>query len=376
MSKPTSSRAEIRREIARLLGMEFFRRHESYSVASTGSAVGTFRDTTKSQENDYWNNMWLYITGDTASTGNIGQMRHITDFSSTGNKFTLEADLPSAPTVTATQYEVYNIFNPLELHQAINRAISEAFPAFFDIVTDETLIVKEDTLDYSLASLTNKPWIISSVWIEQPDESMTGTATAGAVGYLTDTNADFTGVDSTWLISIYAGTGAGQLRSVATLTGTTRVNPSAVFTTAPDTTSKYRVWNPAEQSQKWYRVYAFHTDAGEHPSTLYLTRAYSSVYGARIRLVYGCQASEITSETATTVVPKEYVICRAIEMLASSRISNARSDRDKWMVMEQIYRQKAEEYRQRNSFHMPTTIQQEYDWSVPSSNNQDNPLDW
>lgn len=375
MAKPTSTRAEIRRAVCRILGMKFFKSFENYSTCSTASTVSRVVDTCLTQQDDEWKNMYFFIAGDSNAASNVGAVRRITSFDAAGDALLPEFDLLAAPT-GATQYEIHNIFSTFEIHQAINQAIAEAFPAFFDIVSDESLVIKEDTTDYSLSSLTYSPWIISSVWLEQPDESMMGTATAGAVGYLTDTNANFTGVDTNWKISIYDGTGAGQLRSVSSLTGTTKINVSVAFTTAPDTTSKYRVWNPLEQSQKWHRVYAFHTDLGEHPSTLYLTKKYSNIYGARIRLVYATQPAELTSEASTTVVPEEYVISRAVEMLAASRVANSRTDRDKWAVMEQMYRQRAETYRQRNSFRMPTTIQQEYDFSNPSALQDENWLDW
>ena len=376
MAKPTSTRAEIRRAICRILNMKFFKSFESYSTCSSGSStVSKAVDTCLTQQDDEWMNMWMYIASDSNSTGNIGAVRRITSFDAAGDALYPEYDFPAALT-SATQYEIHNIFSTFEIHQAINQAIQEAFPAFFDVITDESIVIKEDTVDYSLTGMTYKPWIISSVWIEQPNDSLTGTATAGAVASLTDSAADFSDVTSDWKISIYDGTGAGQLRSVSSVTGTTVIVPSVNFTTAPDSTSKYRVWNPLDQSQKWYRVFAFHTDSGEYPATLYLTKTYSEVVGARIRIVYASAPIELTTEASTTVIPKEYIISRAVEMLAASRVANSRTDRDKWAVMEQMYRQRAENFRLRNSFRMPTTIQQETDWGTPSSRLDENPLDW
>ena len=375
MSKPTSTRATIRRAVCRTLNMKFFKSFESYSTCSALSTASKVVDTCLTQPDDEWKNMWMYIAGDSGSTGNTGAVRRITSFDAAGDALFPEYDFPGTPS-TATQYEIHNIFSTFEIHQAINQAITESFPAFFDVIADETLVIKEDTLDYDLTGLTYTPWIISSVWLEQPATSIMGTATAGAVGSLTDTNADFTDVTDDWKISIYADTGAGQLRSVGSVTGTTVIVPSAVFTTAPDTTSKYRVWNPLDQTQSWYRVFAFRGDTGEHPSTLYLTKSYSGVVGGRIRIIYATQPIELTSETSTTVVPKEYIISKAVEILAASRVANSRVDRDKWAVMEQMFRQRSEEFRRRNSFHMPTTIQQEYDFGNPSIGSQENWLDW
>jgi hypothetical protein len=98
-----------------------------------------------------------------------------------------------------------------------------------------------------------------------------GTATAGAVGTLTDSNA-------TWTVNQYAnsdviivsGTGAGQRRRIASNTATVLTLAAAVtgnantgnFATAPDTTSVYRIqpssdflyYTPGSTSATFYKI--------------------------------------------------------------------------------------------------------------------------
>jgi len=79
-----------------------------------------------------------------------------------------------------------------------------------------------------------------------------GTATGGAVGYLDDSSKDW-GVNI-WRgcrIVIYSGTGAGQIRNIASNTGT-RIVPDTNFGTAPDITSQYMIW-PAPISEDEFR---------------------------------------------------------------------------------------------------------------------------
>ena len=374
MSKPTTTRATLRRDVGRMLGMEWFRRFNSYLACDSTSTTSKITDSTLTQPDDFWRGMWFYVSADTGSTGNIGNTRLIDHFSAADDALHLEYAVDGTPS-SVTQYEIHNIWSTFELHAAINEAIRSGFPAFYDIVTDETLVHQEDTLEYSVNSLTYDPWIIYSVWIEQPAEIMQGTATAGAATSLTDTSADFSDVEAGWKLSIYDGTGKGQLKAVTSVTGTTQLNV-ATWTTNPDSTSKYAVWNPSEQTDVWYRVPAWHGDRDEHPSTLYLSGRYSRLYGSRIRLVYATEPLELTSESSTTIVPKDYVVNKAVALLAGSRVSSSRTDREKYALMEQQHEARAERIRNERAFRQPIDMTIESDVLASRSTPRDNPLDW
>jgi hypothetical protein len=330
--------------------MEFFKRFQEYATCDSDSSSELIVDASLTQPDDYWKNMWLYIAGDSDSTPNVDNVRLIDHFDASLNKLFLEYPLAGSPSI-ATQYEIHNIFSTFELHDAINEAIHCGFPEFFDVVTDETLIYKADTLEYDLSGLNTAPWIIKAVYLEQPEKSQTGTVTAFTVTSLSDSTASFSEVSAGWIISIYDGTGAGQQRVVSSVSGI-QINVSVAWTTNPDTTSKYRVWDPNEQYKSWYRIISWDLDAEEYPSILYFAHRYVSLYGARIRIVYAAEPSELSIDSATTVVPKEYVISKAIEILATRRISTNSADRSKYTSMEQLYRIKADDYKNRNSFRM------------------------
>jgi len=378
MSKPTTTRSALRRAICKRLGMPFYQRYGTVLTASTGSNTEKIVDTDLAQEDDYYNNGWVYIATDTA-TVNVGAIRKVDDFIAADDALLLEYPLPSAGS-TGTQYEILTGFSPHEIHQAIDDALDESFPAFFNEVEDKTLVVQEDTLEYDISALSNKPWIISDVWLERSTKSQTGTVTAAASRSLTDTDVTFdSDIDTSWKIAIYDGTGAGQLKTVKSLSSNTITTATgeADWTTTPDTTSKYRVWDAAEQTHDWLRLQDCHFDQGEFPSTLYLRHRPSSSYGLRIRLNYATAPLSLDADSDVTSVPRQYVILKATELLSASRVSSSKVDREKWAVSEQLARVKAEDFKERNSFRLPTTVWLEHSpYGGSNVSNEDDPMGW
>ena len=381
MSLPTSTRAVLRRAICSELGMEFFRRYGStgYLTCDTDSATDKIVDSDLTQADDFWKNQWLYIAED-SSTGTasalVGDVRLITSFSNVDNSCIVDRAYSATP-VGTLRYEIHDVWNATEIHNAINRAIRDAIPNFFDTVSDETLVLREDTLQYTISALTYRPWIISEIWIERTFDSKTGTVVSSAATSLTDTATDFSAASSNYIVSIYDGTGAGQLRTCVNGTSAGVLNISSAWTTNPDTTSKYRFWNTSEQRDDWFRVTSARFDKMEYPNTMYLSRLYQGLYGSRIRITYATDALELATDASTTVVPREFVIYKAIAYLAGSRTWGRTADREKYAILEQTMNAKAEAFRDKMAFRMDTTLWQETDYSTPGSTPSDgNPMAW
>jgi len=325
--------------------------------------------------------MWVYIAEDT-STGTgapsalVGDVRLITSFSNVDNALLVERNYASAPGTTL-RYEIHDVWNATEIHNAINRAIRDAIPNFYDTITDETLVVQEDKLEYDISTLTYRPWIMSEIWLERPFNSITGTADSGASTSLTDAGADFSSASSAYRVSIYEGKGKGQLRTCSSGTNAGVLNISSAWTTNPDSTSKYRYWDTNEQLDDWYRVTSARFDNIEYPSKLYIPKLYTALYGARMRLIYSTDALELTADDSTTVVPAEFIIYKAIAYLAGSRTWGRSADREKYAVLEQSSNAKAEAFREKMAFRMDTTLWQESDYGNPGLHSMDgNPMGW
>lgn len=346
MSEPTSTRADLRRSLTRALGMPFSRLIGDSSTLTGTQTTQKLADSALNQPTGYWDSHFVFlVTAD--------EIRRITRFIRAGNFLFLERTLTATPTA-GDAYEIHTRFTATDLHAAINRAIEESFPSFFDTAEDESIILKEDTLEYDLSAVSNL-WYVTKVWVERATSSLVGTAQASAASYLTAASGqDISNVDSNWKVSIYAGTGAGQLRSVSTADNTTkRVTPTAVWTTTPDTTSKYRLWDPTSQLVEWARMSAIKFDSAEYPSTMRFVRRYPSCYGLRVRLQCLKRPTALTVEASTTIIPAEYILHKALSILYGTLANDNRYDRQRFSQLEEYHRQYAETYIRKRAFRHP-----------------------
>jgi len=371
LARTTTTRAALRRAICRKLQMDFYDRYDSYSSMTGSPSTTAITDGSLVQDADYWNAGWVYIASGSAS----GDVRLVLDFG--GGTITPERALSGSPAVGDT-YEILQRYSPYQIHAAINEAIIASDTSFFQIITDETLVLEEDKLEYSLTSLGTAPWIILKIFLERNTGVVRGTATSGGAATLTHSGQDFSSVTTNYRLSIYDGTGKGQIRTVSSGTSGGVITVSANWTTQPDSTSKYTLWDTSEQEIDWYRLPAARFDDKEYPTKLYLTRNYSSLNGLRIRLVYAAIPAELSTDAATTVVPKEYVINKALSILYAASAGDNRKDRQKHMTLSAMLDERAEQYKRTNASMIPDVTLWEARDTVFSGGSADteDPLGW
>ena len=368
MSENTNSLQALRQLIARELRFPFFTKYGIAQTVDATSSVTAPVDAALTQSDDYWNGDFFYHITSQSS-------RQITDFVASTDTLTLEYAL--AAITTADTYEIHSIWNAYDIHAAINRAIEQASKSFPDTVVDESLVLEEDQLAYTISGLTKKPWVVSKLWVERNTNTIRGTATSGAVTHLTDTAliGAVADVNTNWKISIYAGTGSGQIRGVTAASNTTgAVTPDSNWTTAPDTTSKYALWNPLEQVYDWFKIENARLDAKEYPDTLYFTSRIPSLYGMRIRIEYLSTPTSLSAEADTTIVNKEFILAKACSILHGQMVGDSRYNRELHYGEHVRYKEQADEILSRFRVSTPdvtlwTEGDQVYD-------DLENPLNW
>jgi hypothetical protein len=213
-------------------------------------------------------------------------------------------------------------------------------------------MVKEDTLKYTISGLTYVPWLVTKIWVEHNETKINGTATSGGASTLTDSSGKFGDVVANWLVSIYDGTGAGQLRIVDSATST-QITTTVAWTTNPDSTSKYMVWDAESETVQWEQVLHARFDAKEWPTYLYFTKNFPNSLGLRIRIEYMTRPSALATDAATTPVPKEFIINKVLSILFGQKVNDNRADRTRYANLEEYRRQLAEQYRAARAFQQP-----------------------
>jgi hypothetical protein len=358
MGAPTVTRAELRKKIGRKLTMPFFKYFNTNPTADAGSTTAKLVDADLTQVEHYWEGSWIYSP--TAEA-----VRQVISFDAAAD--TIYPDRASAFSYATTEYELLTGWSAYSIHDAINSAISKAFPAFFQVTQDETLVVQDFRLDYALTVGTNAtngsdgyltyaPYRILSIEVERPSLAKTGgVASSSSTTVTVETTMDISDVTSAWYVSVYDGTGRGQYRKVISKTGQqiTISSGSTPWTTNPDTTSKVHVWDPTDEKRKWTPLWAVKFDRKEWPSVMYLAQNYPGANGCRLRITYIHKPAEMTTDASTTVVPEEFIIPFAISILAGERIPNNKYDRDRYTKMRADYMAEAEEYKRNYYWNTP-----------------------
>ena len=350
-----ATRATIRREIARRLNMDFALRIGE-SATATGGTTTTLIDTAMlDQADDYWNGDWLYIVNDADASTNDDKIRLITDFTQSSSTLTFLEAL-GASSASSDTFEIHSGWNAAQIHSAVNAAIEDGFPEFFDMNIDESIVLTRDTLEYTLPT-SAAPYFMNRVWIEQPEEKLKGTASGGSSTTLVDSSQSWTNDEwNSMTVAIYHGTGKGQ-HAVITDGNSTTLTVAAWLgtgTTSPDSTSKYVIKDTTRELRDHYRITAARFDKVYYPTKLYLTSRYTRFEGYGLRLQYVSKPSALTAEASSTDMPQEFIVRKALALLYAQRIADSRVDSDRFRYLQQYYDTLAEAYRQQNKWRMPS----------------------
>jgi hypothetical protein len=360
---------------------------QSNDTALSNNSTEVFYCNKLTQEEGAWNNGYIYVISTDANIN--GLERRISNFNADKDALYVEwpCDTDQVPT-TDDNFELVDIWPPVQIHDAINDAIRDSWRTYPDLVLDETLVIEDNKRAYDLSALAQPPSRMMQVYVERSSNAVGGQVTTVTTSdVFGDTTIDLStltadsSVITDWKLSIHDGTGKGQLYSLTAASTTTQLvtgTSTSASATNPDTTSKITIWNPAEHDNNWYRFLPVRFDASEFPNTMYMQEDLSGNEGMRIRLIYLAQHQDLSADSDLTTVPKYYVINKALSILHDSLVSDNRADRRDHSGIAEHYDQLARAWAAQNPRRLPAgSVWIEPDaHSAYNGGNSINPLGW
>lgn len=374
MARTTLTRKQLRKLICTELLMPFYQRFGETDITVSNYASKSVTVNALNQTNDFWNNQWIYIP-------EINFTDKIVDWVQSTHVLVLESG--SDLITSGMSVEIIRDFSAVELHQAINRALGNSYPAFFDMTTNYTLVLCEDKLEYDLSNLSPAISRIASISVERPANNIYATVTqVEEVTVGSDTFCDMTvdvdtsEVTSDWLMSNYSTLTGGAWRNLVS-------SPSAgvVRVLTPLGTNiffagdKVMLWNPKVQEYHWDDLVDYNANAFEFPSWIQFHYLDDSFYGCRLLINYVKVPGGLAAEDDETIVPSGYAVPAALSLLAATRINDIRVDRQKWAIIQQQAAAEAQNFRELNYFRT-TPTQYRNPKTHQSSRSDPNPMDW
>lgn len=368
MAEPTTTRKDLRRAIGRQMGMRFYRYTSEEAITSQVDTLITAAFLV--QRDDFWNRSWFFELAN-------DEGRMIIDSVAAGPTVLLEF----SPTAmgTAALFEILDFYSPEMVHEAINEAMRNAWPAFFETEEDFSLCVARDMMEYTFPT-TMKPFMVFQVWVEQPSSVERFSVTSGTTTTcILNTTEDLSHLTTSHWISFYDGTGKGYSRQISVINNTTKeITWATVLTTAPGSDTLVSIVNPTEKNEDWYPVHACDFDNKQWPDKMRFKAAYDNQFaGSRIMIRYIKEPAELATDAATTAVPIDFVLSRARAALYDWHKDDTNVDRARYDSNFTDQMIKSEAIKESKAFQAPDQLfWTEDDPALAYADLDGDPLDW
>jgi hypothetical protein len=369
MAEPTETRKDLRRALGRQMGMRFYRYTSQEAITSQTDVVIVANFLV--QRDDFWNRSWYYELAN-------DETRMIID----SNKVSKNVTLEFTPTGmgTAALFEILDFYSPKMVHEAINEAMRNAWPEFFETKEDFSLCVARDMMEYTFLT-TMKPFMVFQVWVERPSSvGRYGVASTGTTTECTlDTTEDISHLTTDYWITFYDGTGKGSARKIATIDNATKkITWVLAIGAAPKADTLVAITNPTKKDEDWYPVHACDFDNKQWPDKMRFKAAYDNQFaGSRIMIRYITVPAELDTDAATTAVPIDFVLSRARAALYDWHKDDSNADRARFDSNFTDQMIKSEAIKAAKAFQAPDQLfWTEDDPALAYANVDGDPLDW
>jgi len=221
---------QLRQIIGIRTGQPFFTKFFDDAANGTTTALGTTTTAIDTdlllEADDYWNGSYVLF-----HTATVEVVREITDFDQGTSTLTWLA--PAAAAIpAATDYEIWSTFSPSQVRAAINAALRDAWPYFFNTADGQVAILSDVPPVYTLPTTNTIRRINKVILCAYDSVASETTSAAGADTQIVDSGGSFTASDIGKLVVIYEGTddSAGDIRTVSAVPDANTLTVSSSFT--------------------------------------------------------------------------------------------------------------------------------------------------
>lgn len=388
-TRPTTSRATLRRMIARLLQEPFFAFVPEGEIAPTTTGSTTYAVigdgyTQLFESDDMWKRSFLLVIHNDGTT----EERRITRYTAANGRVEVQPPLSMATTTTDT-LEIHSQSSATRKHDAINDAIRAAYPQFWQSEYWR-LVIPEGYGRLSASEHLPTDWMfLNSAWLE-PALQLSGPYTATDV-----TTTTLTVSSQNWAVNAYTGyevgivrgEGVGQIGTILSNTATTLTLATPIAALVGTNLPRFYLKRPEnlgntvtlEASASWIPLNDVMPD--RHPfASLYLSEWVQEHEGRTLILNGLKPPATLTTDSSTTPVPSDYVMYQATSILDLSHSHQQGSDHEGSRFAGRWYAQEAERLRRQKAWQPPLGMK----WNPPTrrsagvgtSTRDGNPLDW
>lgn len=307
------TRQELRRRVAKQILEPFFIQIPEGQVLVAGTPLsveqvpigGSFIRVFGSPFNFVGSSMYV------CSGSNAGHEYHIYEYDETGGIFYVYPT-PDNEFSDGDIIEIHTRTTASQKNDAINMALLDSYPYFYERVTTE-IVIPEDTTELTSAHGLPTTWRrLLEVWLEP------SLAIHGSFDFDTLTNLTVTGEDVSWTTNQWAGYearflrgdgAAGLFREIASNTATVLTWTTSLGLTTFGIEGKFLIAD-VENNRfgDWLRQAGVYPQGNPRLSSLLLGRFVQSNWGRKIRLIGIKEPSELDDDEDTTDVPLQYLI--------------------------------------------------------------------
>ena len=290
----TKTWTQIRQELSRRLNEPVMRRVGTEISLSGSIAANSFHSATLANLTTNWGVAYgtAYVSYTTDGNAPLGQELEIQSFRSDGLVgYAYTGGQSFSPALAANdKVEIHEFFTVRQLLDATNQAIRDAWPAFYTITKDESIVLEKFKREYDLTTLAVRPRHLIGAYVEPLFRVGIGTADYADEAGITDNSLSLElEAGKSYNVVVYYGAGAGQERVISSWNSASHtIIPVVLFSDpTPSVGSEFMVKNMSDVYYNWLGPLAkIRLDQAEDPTIIEILYDTYELWGARLRLEY------------------------------------------------------------------------------------------